>query len=304
MENNNLLLNGTWEKENKNVVVAAIISVFMCGGLYFFFPSIILGILQAIDLRTGDFSKYANAKDYFDFATRINERYKYLVLIATGISQYVFFLGLNIYITRRWHTTNIAEYFQYKKFNFVFLLVAIIGAISLVPIADLFSSLVYRIFPIFEKISDTNKPLLTAGNTHDLILILAVIALTPAICEEALFRGYFQRTLQRKIPYPWHFILSGCVFGLYHRQVLNLPVLMLVGIWLGFLYYTSGSIYPSMAAHCVYNATIVVMLNYQRLFSFFLNEKGGFTIPVIIVSVFVFTGSISLFILKHKHNTA
>ena len=72
--------------------------------------------------------------------------------------------------------------------------------------------------------------------------------------EELLFRGLGYGLLTPFVG-PWPAILvTGVAFGLAHGLVLGLPVLSIFGITLGWLRWQTGSVYPGMVVHALFNA--------------------------------------------------
>jgi hypothetical protein len=58
---------------------------------------------------------------------------------------------------------------------------------------------------------------------------------------------------------PWPAILvTGVAFGLAHGLVLGLPVLTIFGITLGWLRWQTGSVYPGMIAHGLFNGAALL----------------------------------------------
>ena len=49
-------------------------------------------------------------------------------------------------------------------------------------------------------------------------------------------------------------LVTGVAFGLAHGLVLGLPVLSIFGITLGWLRWQTGSVYPGMVVHALFNA--------------------------------------------------
>ena len=49
-------------------------------------------------------------------------------------------------------------------------------------------------------------------------------------------------------------LITGLAFGLAHGLVLGLPVLSVFGITLGWLRWKTGSVYPGMCVHALFNA--------------------------------------------------
>lgn len=85
------------------------------------------------------------------------------------------------------------------------------------------------------------------------------IALIPSICEEILFRGYVQGSLERSWGVLPAILVSGLLFGMFHLQLTNLLPLAGLGILLAVLTWKSGSLLPAMAAHLVNNGGAVLL---------------------------------------------
>jgi sodium transport system permease protein len=90
-------------------------------------------------------------------------------------------------------------------------------------------------------------------------LTLLLIAVTPAICEEALFRGPILRGFSAGLPRMTSAVLTGVLFGLYHLDLWRLLPTALLGIGLSLVALETGSIVPSMLAHFTNNACLVVL---------------------------------------------
>ncbi|MBN2440796.1 MAG: CPBP family intramembrane metalloprotease [Spirochaetales bacterium] len=288
MTGNNLTLSGTWEQSSRNPLVAAFILVFICGGLYFFIASLILQLYVTVDIITSHGSVFTGDMDYVDYIKEYISRYKIVSLSFTAVFQYLGFLVFPILVIKKWHTPQIKEYFHYDHLHLPGIILSVFGVLFIMPLVDIISNFFFNLFPVFEKLSELSTPLLQANNPGEMIFIVFVISITPAICEEAIFRGYFQRTLQRKLKFPWHFIISGFVFALFHQQTLSLVALFLVGIYLGYIYYCFSSIYVSMAAHSLYNFILIFFLNSKEKPGFLFTENGDYHVPVVLVSLVLF----------------
>ncbi len=86
------------------------------------------------------------------------------------------------------------------------------------------------------------------------------IAFIPAIFEELAFRGLLQGRTSALFGNKMGVFIASITFGLAHGLSLGLPFHVGVGLYLGWLKLRSGSLYPSMALHFAYNATIVLAL--------------------------------------------
>lgn len=115
-----------------------------------------------------------------------------------------------------------------------------------------------------ENNSSQLESFLKVNSTSDLIINIIVIALIPAFCEEMLFRGALQRVIIHLTKNPWAgIIIAAIVFSALHMQFQGFLPRMFMGIVLGALYWYSGSLWPSILAHFVYNAIQVVGVAYM-----------------------------------------
>jgi sodium transport system permease protein len=91
------------------------------------------------------------------------------------------------------------------------------------------------------------------------LLTLFLMALTPAICEEALFRGPILRGLRTRLSPAGAAILTGLLFGIYHLDPWRLVPTAILGVALSGIALGSGSIIPAMVAHFVNNACLILL---------------------------------------------
>ena len=81
----------------------------------------------------------------------------------------------------------------------------------------------------------------------------AVVTLVAPFVEELLYRGLGFGLLTQFVG-PWPAILiTGVAFGLAHGLVLGLPVLSIFGVTLAWLRWRTGSVYPGMIVHALFN---------------------------------------------------
>ena len=84
---------------------------------------------------------------------------------------------------------------------------------------------------------------------------LLFISLAPGLCEEVLFRGYVQRQFLNRWG-PWTAILlTSVLFALFHIMLHAIAVALPLGIWLGWLAWKTGSIWPGVVCHAFVNGS-------------------------------------------------
>ena len=91
------------------------------------------------------------------------------------------------------------------------------------------------------------------------LLTLFLMALTPAICEEALFRGPILRGLRTRLSPAGAAILTGLLFGIFHLDPWRLLPTAILGVALSGIALASDSIVPAMVAHFVNNACLILL---------------------------------------------
>lgn len=106
---------------------------------------------------------------------------------------------------------------------------------------------------------------------------LALLSLAAGLGEEVFFRGFIQGGLQQLFPdhglalaMPWEgpalaIVIGGIFFGLAHPLSPSYIVLtMLLGIYLGVLFYGTGNLLIPIVAHTAYDFIALVYLAYVR----------------------------------------
>ena len=110
-----------------------------------------------------------------------------------------------------------------------------------------------------EKLAVLTEQMLAGTSLSILFANLLTIAIVPAICEELLFRGvllsWLKNSFGNKHLAVW---LSAIVFSAIHVQFFGFFPRMLLGVYLGYLFLWTGSLWTSIIAHFLNNAVLVV----------------------------------------------
>lgn len=101
--------------------------------------------------------------------------------------------------------------------------------------------------------------LLAVNNFADALLVVLVIAVTPAICEEVMFRGFIQTSFELKWKKFGGALVTAIFFGVYHFNPYALLPLILLGLYFGYAAYKSDSIFIPMILHFVNNFAAVLL---------------------------------------------
>ncbi len=83
-------------------------------------------------------------------------------------------------------------------------------------------------------------------------------AVSPAVCEELLFRGVFLGRLRRVGNDRWAIVVTALFFGLTHLSIYRFVPTAVLGLLLGLLVVRGASIVPAMLFHLLYNGTLLL----------------------------------------------
>lgn len=92
----------------------------------------------------------------------------------------------------------------------------------------------------------------------ELIISILVIGLTAAVCEEVLFRGVLQGSME-KLGKTGMLIIVSLLFAAFHFNIEHFLGIFVLSLLIGFIVYRTNSLYMGMLAHFVNNTVAVVM---------------------------------------------
>lgn len=87
-------------------------------------------------------------------------------------------------------------------------------------------------------------------------LIIGSVIVAPLV-EETFFRGFLFAAFRRRYGWKKGALITAALFAIVHLNLLAIPTLFLLGLALAFLYHRSGSLWPSMIMHAIWNAVVI-----------------------------------------------
>ncbi|HMR84739.1 MAG TPA: type II CAAX endopeptidase family protein [Niabella sp.] len=135
--------------------------------------------------------------------------------------------------------------------------------------------------------------LINLDSVPELLLSIVVLALVPAVCEEAFFRGGLQNYMYRGTGKLWmSIIVVSIIFSAVHFSVYGFLSRVALGIVLGLLYQYSGRLWLSILAHFINNTAAVLVIYVQKAngksMQEILSDKDGSYLGLIAIPVIVF----------------
>jgi len=107
------------------------------------------------------------------------------------------------------------------------------------------------------------EALLEEGPKYSFMMTMFVMAVTPAICEEALMRGVILDGYE-EVSIKKAAIMNGLLFGMFHLNFHQFAYTFFMGIVLAYVVYITNSIWSAIIIHFINNSTSVFMMSLSK----------------------------------------
>lgn len=124
------------------------------------------------------------------------------------------------------------------------------------PVAMFLNLIGNLIISLFGPLMETPVPI--PENFNEFFILLMIVAGSAGICEELLFRGLVMRGYEKAGKWP-AIIFTAVLFGGLHLNIQNFFGPLFLGILLGYVVYTTDSIFAGMIGHFTNNAFSVAL---------------------------------------------
>jgi CAAX protease family protein len=95
---------------------------------------------------------------------------------------------------------------------------------------------------------------------HDLPLAVLAVSVVAPFAEETYFRGFLFGWLRGRVPLWLAVAVSSLVFALAHAELALLLPTFTLGCLLALVYHRSGSLFPGMLVHAVFNLVGITLI--------------------------------------------
>ena len=156
---------------------------------------------------------------------------------------------------------DIRESYGFRKTGIKSYVGAFFTIIGMFPISILISTGLVNLFP---ESADNVVTVFSDLMDGNIFVVLLVIAVTPAICEEMMFRGMIFHGMKAKYRTATAIVAVAVMFGLYHMSLVKFIPTGLLGLVVCYTVYVTDSIYPAMLMHFINNALSVLISCYPE----------------------------------------
>lgn len=150
-------------------------------------------------------------------------------------------------------------------------------------------------------IEQAYRVLVSSQSLEEFLFVVLVIAVTPAVCEELLFRGLIQRSIEEGAGGVRGAVAAGIIFGVYHLNPFTVVALIALGVFFGLLVYRTGNITLAIVAH-FFNNVVAAAAMYMQLDDDFIvvapteSPTGLLVLFNSLLFALVFVGSVYCFV--------
>lgn len=128
-----------------------------------------------------------------------------------------------------------------------------------------------------------------------LVWALVNVCLLPAFLEECIYRGVLMQSL-RRFGDGFALVISAVLFSLMHRNVLQAPIALLMGLVIGYFVLRTGSLWTGVLMHFCNNLLAVT----QQVVTPMLEPEQGRMLGTILVLFYLVMGLVSILVLSRS----
>jgi hypothetical protein len=187
----------------------------------------------------------------------------------------ILFILLPALVFAKWIYSDVGKIIRIRKTSWQELGLFTIGIIVLTPLLQSFlyiqnyfleewakqSGFINSVKTFFDTLNElvekTYGNLLSASNIFELMLVIMVVAVVPAISEETMFRGYIQRSFELKLKPYLAIFLTALFFSAYHFNPYGFIPLFILGAYFGFAAYRSKTLVVPVFLHFLNNFSAI-----------------------------------------------
>lgn len=140
---------------------------------------------------------------------------------------------------------------------------ALLITLGAMPLANVVGELAYRVFRPEQQAAEIIRAAVVSAGDGTFLMLLLAISVLPGLIEESLFRGYITTAFERG-PRVAAVLIPSVLFGLFHLEPSQSAGTIVLGIAFALPRLSSGSLGPSMVAHALHNAAVLLIMRITR----------------------------------------
>lgn len=198
-----------------------------------------------------------------------DESSRSLLRVGLGAMQLLLMLAPTVLLARL-QSIPPGELFRLRPAPAATFVMLLLGVVALWPLLQFYLLAQHLLLPhdvaaMFQTRQEDAQALygrfLSADGIGAFVVSVVLGGVIPGVSEEVLFRGFAQRSFERRL-HPWAAItLAAILFGAMHFQPMTFVPLVVLGAYFGFVTRAVGSILPAILGHAFFNAVGILGLS-------------------------------------------
>lgn len=139
----------------------------------------------------------------------------------------------------------------------------IVGGMGVFLLVTTVMALIVSLFPQPPQPQPLAELIMNIDNWRELVLPLLLVGVGAPLSEELYFRGFVYPVLRSRTGVTLGIILTACFFAVLHFDPVRFFPLALGGAFLTYFCEKTESLYPSIAAHSVWNIVMTFFAFYS-----------------------------------------
>jgi membrane protease YdiL (CAAX protease family) len=159
-------------------------------------------------------------------------------------------------------------------------------------------AVIARYLKMPDAVIEALEAIVRAESLPELLYVWVIAALGAAVSEELIFRGVLQNSLSSRLRGWIAVLITAAVFAILHT-IWRFPPAFILGVFLGVLYWRTGSLWPPIVAHLTINTVTIITLYVVEVYGEtavpqWLVEERPAPVWMIVLSLLALAGLIGL----------
>ena len=176
-----------------------------------------------------------------------------------------------------------------------------LAGFSILVITDEIQRLIELIFPMPPDLIESIAENLQIENFLDFVLVGAGVVIVAGITEEILFRGFVQKTLERRKGVTQAVTTASLLFALIHLNPWWVIQILILAMILGILAWRADSVFPGVIVHVINNGIGLWSANSELEEIPFYDWKGHVSPIILLIAVYTLYWSMKKFFEATEH---
>lgn len=199
------------------------------------------------------------------------------IVLRAGVEIVVYLVACALFSARR-PGRSFEDVFAFRRASVPLLVAAALLGLSLRAPADFAGEAIIKVWPMPKEFYEEASKMLVPRNFGHGVALAVVVGLVGPFVEELLYRGALFTGLRSTADPVSTAMTTGFLFALAHVEPRFWPIYLTLAACLGFLRAASGSLWPCILMHGVFNGTAVVM-------AFSPEKSDAFVLSPVVVGV-------------------